>query len=85
MKTVSDRRQEHYTVLIHREDGHYWAEVHELPGCFACGETLDELRESLAASIGAYLSEGDRVVEVTLIPEGEPDDTRVEEFAVAVG
>ena len=27
----------------------------ELPGCFASGATLDELREALAEAIGLYL------------------------------
>jgi predicted RNase H-like HicB family nuclease len=30
------------TARIHIEDGSYWADVPELPGCFASGDTLDE-------------------------------------------
>ncbi|MBI5311334.1 MAG: type II toxin-antitoxin system HicB family antitoxin [Actinobacteria bacterium] len=45
-----------YIVKIHEEDGSYWAEVLELPGCFASGRSLDELREALAESIGLYLA-----------------------------
>lgn len=54
-----------YTLEIHDEgkDG-YWAEVKELPGCFASGFTLDELYESLEEAIGLYLSEGDHKVTV---------------------
>ncbi len=37
------------------EDGSLWAEVLELPGCFAAGENLDELREALEESISLYL------------------------------
>ena len=29
------------------EDGSYWADVPELPGCFASGDNLDELFDSL--------------------------------------
>jgi predicted RNase H-like HicB family nuclease len=29
------------TARIHIEDGSYWADVSELPGCFASGDTLD--------------------------------------------
>jgi predicted RNase H-like HicB family nuclease len=39
------------TVRVHQEDGSYWAEVVELPGCFASGETLDELRTALDEAV----------------------------------
>ncbi len=52
-----------YTVLVHSEEGSFWAEIEELPGCFASGDTMDELWESLSDSVGAYLSnDGDEVV-----------------------
>jgi predicted RNase H-like HicB family nuclease len=47
------------TANIHREDGSYWADVPKLPGCFASGETLDELFDSLREGIRLYLAEGD--------------------------
>jgi predicted RNase H-like HicB family nuclease len=43
------------TVVVHRERKGFWSEVPELPGCFASGRTLDELREALGESIGLYL------------------------------
>ena len=43
---------------VHAEQGAYWAEVTELPGCFASGQTLDELTDALRESIQMYL--GDR-------------------------
>jgi predicted RNase H-like HicB family nuclease len=43
-----------YVVVIHRaEEGGYWAEVPALPGCFAQGETVDEV---LADAEGAVVS-----------------------------
>lgn len=39
------------TACIQIEDGSYWADVPELPGCFASGDTLDELFESLQEGI----------------------------------
>lgn len=48
-----------YTVRVNEEDGAYWAEVAELPGCFASGRTLDELSEALSESISLYLDDGD--------------------------
>ena len=43
------------TATIREEDGSFWAEVQELPGCFASGETLDELLEALKEAIGMCL------------------------------
>jgi predicted RNase H-like HicB family nuclease len=43
------------TANIHREDGSYWADVSELPGCFASGGNLDELLASLREGIQLYL------------------------------
>lgn len=49
-----------YTVRIHNDgpDG-LWAEVVELPGCFASGFTADELAEALIEAISLYLSSPD--------------------------
>jgi predicted RNase H-like HicB family nuclease len=43
------------TVTVHEEQGSFWSEVAELPGCFASGGTLEELGEALAESVGLYL------------------------------
>jgi len=45
------------TAHIRAEDGTYWADVPELPGCFASGDTLDELFESLREGVGLYLAD----------------------------
>ena len=45
------------TARIHIEDGSYWADIPELPGCFASGETLDELFASLQEGIDLYLAD----------------------------
>lgn len=47
------------TANIRSEDGSYWAEVPELPGCFAAGITLDELFDSLREGIELYLADDD--------------------------
>ncbi len=46
-----------YRVLVHEEDGSYWAEVAELPGCFASGANLDELRVAVVEAISLYVSD----------------------------
>ncbi len=55
------------TANIRLEDGSYWAEVPTLPGCFAAGETLDELFDSLQEGIELYLSSDAAIAEQ---PEG---------------
>lgn len=61
-----------YTVRIHHEEGEQpWAEVVELPGCFASGRDMAELSENLAEAIGVYLSTASTQVTVHL--EDAPD------------
>ena len=48
------------TAHVHLEDGSYWAEIEELPGCFASGETLDELMAGLREAIALCLESGER-------------------------
>jgi predicted RNase H-like HicB family nuclease len=43
-------------VFVHEEDGAYWAEVADLPGCFASGHDLGELREAVVEAITLYLA-----------------------------
>jgi predicted RNase H-like HicB family nuclease len=43
------------TARIHTEAGCYWVDIPELPGCFASGDTLDELFESLREGVALYL------------------------------
>ena len=48
-----------FNVEIHEEDdGSYWAKVKELPGCYASGFSLDELKEALAEAIQLWLPDG---------------------------
>ncbi len=53
-------------VQIHHEDGSYWADIPELPGCFASGDTLDELFESLQEGVSLYLADEGSSAEVHL-------------------
>ena len=54
----------HFTVFIREDGAGYWAEVSDLPGCFASGRTLTELREALGEAIGLYL--WDRPIELAV-------------------
>lgn len=45
------------TARIHVEGGSYWADVPELPGCFAAGDTLDELFKALQEGVALHLAD----------------------------
>lgn len=48
-----------FHALVHEEnDGSYWAEVQELPGCFASGFSLEELQEALFEAMQMWLPDG---------------------------
>ncbi len=46
-----------FRVLVREENGSYWAEVDGLPGCFASGQDLDELRSAVVEAITLYLTD----------------------------
>jgi predicted RNase H-like HicB family nuclease len=58
----------------HTSDGqgggrHLWATVDEFPGVFGTGDSLEELRESLAEGISLYLAEeGEELKPIQLAP-----------------
>ena len=41
-----------HRLLVHEEGGMLWAEVDGLPGCFASGSDLAELREAAREAVG---------------------------------
>ena len=43
-------------VVIHSEDGGYWAEVPSMPGCFSQGDTREEIIENIKEAIELWLS-----------------------------
>jgi predicted RNase H-like HicB family nuclease len=49
-----------YTVIVHEEPeddgGGFWAEVEELPGCFASGDTLDDLEKDVREAIESHIA-----------------------------
>ena len=48
-----------FHALVREEaDGSLWAEVKELPGCFASGFSVDELQGALLEAIQMSLPEG---------------------------
>jgi predicted RNase H-like HicB family nuclease len=43
-------------VIVHEEDGGYWAEVPSIPGCATQGDTFEELLQNLYVAIEGCLS-----------------------------
>lgn len=46
-----------YQLKIHREDGAYWGEFPDLPGCFTQGDNKPELLEHAREALSLYLEE----------------------------
>lgn len=46
-----------FTVAVHAEREGFWAEVEELPGCFASARTLSELTEALEEAVEMCLED----------------------------
>lgn len=42
--------------IYQEEDGSYYAEVKNLPGCFTSAETIEELEINLKEAIDSYIS-----------------------------
>jgi predicted RNase H-like HicB family nuclease len=76
--------QQRFTVTVHDEgEGQLWAEVVELPGCFAAGATLEELNESLREGLGLYLHDNPDAIKVLDIGHVE-ERTATEHILVEV-
>ena len=55
-----------FHVTIHEEDdGSYWTEVNELPGCFASGFSVDEVLEATFDAMQLWLPNGIKLGEPT--------------------
>ncbi len=44
-----------YPAIFHNEDGAYWAEFPDLPGCFTDGDTLEETIAMAKEALEGYL------------------------------
>lgn len=45
-----------YPAFFHAENGGYWAEFPDLPGCFAQGESIEQAVAETSDALGAYLA-----------------------------
>lgn len=48
--------KEYLVVIQHAEEGGYWAEVPALEGCFAQGETVEDVLGDARGAITAHLA-----------------------------
>ena len=45
-----------YPAIFHKEDGAYWVEFPDLPGCQTVGESIGEVMEEAQEALGLYLA-----------------------------
>lgn len=43
-------------IIVHEEDGGYWAEAPAIPGCATQGDTLEELLQNVREAVAACLA-----------------------------
>ncbi len=54
-----------YRAVVHNEEeGGYWAEVPDLPGCFTQGDSLDATYHNLLEAISCHLGEDGTSVKI---------------------
>ena len=62
-----------YPAICHFEDGEYWCEFPDLPGCFSQGATDSEIvanaREALGCHLESYLEKGEPLPKPTKITD----------------
>jgi predicted RNase H-like HicB family nuclease len=59
-----------YTVVVHEaEEGGYWGEVLELPGCVSQGETIDVFRSNIREALEAVLASESEEPQIRIYPE----------------
>ena len=57
-RTSYDATEGSSTVTVHvyrAEEGGFWAEMPEYPGCYTQGETMDELKENVREAVQCYI------------------------------
>ena len=78
-----------FTVLVHEdEDGGYWGECLELPGCISQGDTLDEMdyniREAIELVLEVKLEDGEDVSNLQQVEPALGPDPKVRRWEIDV-
>lgn len=64
-----------FTIIVHEaEEGGYWGEILELPGCVSQGETLDEFRYNIREALEAVLDARSQEYNIILVVDSEDID-----------
>ena len=67
-----------YTVIVHAaEEGGFWGEVLELPGCVSQGETPEEFQQNIREAIQAVLEAEPQGLDVAFQVESPSAEYRV--------
>ena len=68
-----------YTIIIHRdeEEGGFWCECPQLPGCCTQGETVDELMQNMKEAVALYLEDPRGEVELCKIAQSRGRRERI--------
>jgi predicted RNase H-like HicB family nuclease len=63
-----------FTVKVYKaEEGGYWAECPELPGCFTQGESIPEVRRNAREAISLYIETlAERMAPHVAVRRGRP-------------
>lgn len=65
---MAERGDMHFRV--HHEDGTFWTEVEEFPGCFAAGQTREEFGESVVEAVQLYTGRRIQIQSMTTDDQG---------------
>jgi len=72
-----------YTVNVYEADeGGFWANVEELPGCFGSGDTLDELEQDVKQAIESYILALEEAG--SPVPAGHEAEPKLRRWEIAV-
>ena len=73
-----------YTVIVHEaEEGGYWGEVLELPGCVSQGETIDEFRNNIREALEAVLESESEIPRIEVYREAIPAEKEFVQFGMS--
>ena len=52
-----------YTIIIHKDEqeGGFWGECPELPGCYSQGESVEELMKNIREAVELYLEDSEEI------------------------
>ena len=52
-----------YTIIIHKDEqeGGFWGECSELPGCYSQGESVEELMKNIREAVELYLEDSEEI------------------------